>query len=468
MMAISLRRRLVLTLMSLVLSSWLICVVITGVFAQQTVIQQIDRQLVHYIEVSLHSLGTIYSEPQIVDYYQSNSQRSITELGISRVKGFGSQGRDLATNLWFQGAQVLVGSEAPRFPQPLEDGIVQRELNTAGVLSTWRIIYRHDQALDVWVATGLNMKSVSSLVWRAVLSSILPLLVILPLIIAVLFWGVGRGLRPLEHLAAKIAARQPLALEPIDQQGVPREIRPVVSSLNGLLDRLQRTLMSERRFTSNAAHELQTPLAAIKAEVQRCQRQTPDPDSRRMLERIEIRVTRAAETVSQLLTLARLDPEQQFGFQALALQPLLIEVIAEEGHVAADRQLDVRIESAADVVIDAHEEWIRILVRNLLSNAFKYTSAGGRVHIALQPSADGVCLSIANDCGVISAPERQRLLDRFYSLPGREVGGVGLGLSIVQRIAELHGATITLNSWKAESGFVVKVAFPANLETADV
>lgn len=458
-MSLSLHRRLVLTLLGLILTSWLISVVLTAVFTQQTMIQQVDRQLAHYMEMSMHSLGMIYSDPVITQYYESSAQRSITEQGLSRVRGFGSQGKDLASNLWFNDTQVLVGKEAPAFPLPVEEGVVQVELSAGGSVSSWRILYRYEAAENIWIAVGVNVAAVSSMARTGLLRSLFPLLVILPLTLGVLAWGVRRGLLPLEYLAAKIAARQPQALEPITLRGVPQELQPVVSALNGLLDRLQQTLVSERRFTSNAAHELQTPLAAIKAEVQQARRQLSDAEGRQILGRIEIRVARAAETVSQMLTLARLDPAQHFSTRPLALNPLLLEVIADVGHLAVERNLDMRIEDDPGLVLDGHEEWIKILLRNLLSNAFKYATAGGRVVIALQQQSGGISLSVANDCASISDAERERLMDRFYSLPGRDGGGVGLGLSIVQRIAELHGATINLDSWEAEAGFQVEVFF---------
>lgn len=459
----SLHRRLVLILLSLILASWLVSVVITALYAKQTLIQQIDQQLVHYMDVSNHSMGTIYEDPKIIKHFQAKAVRLSSEPGVSRVRGFGSQGRELATNLWFKSTQVLVGNAAPAFPAPEGDGIIEADVVHDGETSTWRVLYRYDQSLDIWLATGFNMASVASMGRTAILRSVFPLFIILPLTIVILFWGVGRGLRPLGQLAEKIAARQPSALEPIDLMDVPKEIQPVVSSLNGLLDRLQRALVSERRFTSNAAHELQTPLAAIKAEVQRSQRMVSDLDSRRMLERIEVRVSRATETVRQLLTLARLDPEQEFRREPIPMNHVVIELMAEEGHWAADRQLDIEILEDPEVTVQGHMEWVTILIRNLLNNAFKYAVNGSVVQISLKENASGVVLSVANDCEPISDTEFHHLTDRFYSLPGRESGGVGLGLSIARRIADLHGATLSLQSRSEGRGFRAEVRFSDGL-----
>ncbi len=178
-----------------------------------------------------------------------------------------------------------------------------------------------------------------------------------------------------------------------------------------------------------------------------------------MLARIAARVTRAAETVTQLLTLARLDPEQEFQRQPVLLNDLVIDLIAEEGHVAADRELDIRISQDPEVVVDGHREWLQILGRNLLGNAFKYSPLKAKVEITLTRSQNTATLVVTNDCEPISDAQRLRLTDRFYSLPGRDGGGVGLGLSIAKRIADLHGAVLRLDKMSGGRGFIVAVEF---------
>ena len=460
-MAASLHRRLVLILLGLNLVAWLVSLALTAVFAQQMIVQQIDRQLGHYMDMAQYTMGTVLSDPETEAYFRQNAQRVTADSGVTRVRGDRNQGREQATNMWFGRSQVLVGENAPAFPAPVGEGIVQRALEEESGTSTWRIPYRRDQRHDIWVAVGVNMAFAPSMGTTTLLRVILPLLVILPVTVFILLWGVGRGLRPLDALAAKIAARKPSALEPIDTRGVPREIGPVVASLNGLLDRLQLALTSEQRFTANAAHELQTPLAAIKAEVQRCQRKVTDDESRYMLARIAARVTRAADTVTQLLTLARLDPEQEFLRESVLMNDLVIDLVAEEGHVAVDRQLEIQIDADVSVVVAGHREWLKILIRNLLNNAFKYALAPGVVQISLARTETGICLSIINESEAINEQQRARLVDRFYSLPGRKEGGVGLGLSIVSRVAKLHGAFLHLSPVRGHRGLRAEVIFPA-------
>jgi signal transduction histidine kinase len=424
------------------------------------ILKQVERQLLQYMDMTHHTLGVIFESDEIRRHYWENAPALSRNAGITRVRGFGDRGRTQATNLWFDDHPVVLGEEAPAFPQPLEQGFITWAHMTENGPQDWRILYRHDARLGVWMAVGTDLDHASAIGTSTLVRATLPLLVILPLTVAIVLWGARRGLRPLDQLARKIEARETYALDPIDMTGIPLEIRPLVQSLNALLARLRRALESESRFTANAAHELQTPLAAVQAEVQRYQRQS-DPDSEEMLAGISTRVRRATNTVTQLLTLARLDPEQMVQLEAVELNELIVDAVAEEGGKALERKLDVRMPEPAPVTIHGHAEWLKILLRNLVANAFRYADHGGVVEIALDPQPGKVLLTIANDCPVIDDDNWRRLTDRFFTLPGSEAGGVGLGLSIVQRIAEQHDAVLRLGSWQSGRGFLVELEFPS-------
>jgi len=468
-MAYSLRRRLILILLALTLVTWLVAVVITALLAQQLIVRQVERQLIQYMDMAQHSVGLIFGTPELKRYYMENAPARYSRDGKTRLPGFGTRGREQATNIWFDSGQLLIGELAPAFPDPVRDGFItwreEGEGRSENESAVWRVLYRQAPETGIWLAVGVDLDHATGIGTVTFLRAVLPLLVILPLTVGILLWGVRRGLRPLDRLARSIEVRKPQALEAIDPEGVPAEIGPVVVALNGLLDRLRRALESESRFTANAAHELQTPLAAIKAEVQRYQRQATDAESRKMLERISARVSRATTTVTQLLTLARLDPEQEFQRAHIDLSELVIDAIAEEGATAVDRGLDIRVPRDSPLRVTGHPEWLKILVRNLLANAFRYSPAGGVVDVSLHRQPDGVLLRIANDCDPIPEEQRRRLADRFYTLPGNHAGGVGLGLSIVQRIAGLHGASLRLDPWQDGRGFIAEVVFPAGLDT---
>jgi len=460
MMAPSLRRNLVLVLLALIFATWMLAVLITGLLSQQLVLKQVERQLLQHMDMTHHTLGVIFESEELRRYYWQNAPRLSRNAGITRVRGFGDQGLTQATNLWFDDHPVVLGEEAPEFPQPVAPGFITWAHVTENGPQDWRILYRHDARLGMWIAVGTDLDHASAIGTSTLFRATLPLMVILPLTVAIVLWGARRGLRPLDQLARKIEARETYALDPIDMTGIPLEIRPVVESLNTLLVRLRRALESESRFTANAAHELQTPLAAVQAEVQRYQRQA-DPGSEEMLSGISTRVSRATNTVTQLLTLARLDPEQEVNLEVVELNDLIIDAVAEEGATALERELDVRLPEQRPVTIHGHSEWLKILLRNLVANAFRYADHGGVVEIKLDPQPGKLLLTIANDCPVIDESSWQRLTDRFFTLPGSEAKGVGLGLSIVQRIAEQHHGELRLGSWRSGSGFRVEVEFPA-------
>lgn len=455
----SLRRRLLLILLGLTLLSWVLAGMATFVVANQLVNQQIERQLTEYMDIVQHSMAVIMDDAVLSQRYREQNQIQMVESGIRRSRGFGTEGQAQAINIWFGTSQVLVGNNAPTFPRPVEDGVVIWNKVLSDSASQWSILYRKVPNHAIWLAVGVNQSQAANIGLTTISYAVLPLLVVLPLSIVALLWGVTRGLAPLRRLAQSIEARQPETLDPIESTDSMVEIRPVITAINRLLERLGRALESERRFTANAAHELQTPLAAIKAEVQRYQRQVKEDGSRDMLLRISERVHRATDTVTQLLTLARLDPEQDFDCEPVELHELLIDVIAEEGALAVDRGLDIQVPESCDVSVQGNRAWLVILVRNLLVNAFRHTVTGGVVQISLWYENDCQVLEVANDCEPIPHGEWACLTQRFHTGGASGSSGVGLGLSIAQRVADLHGAQLNLKPWTGQRGFLAQVVF---------
>ena len=456
----SLRRRLIAILVSLILASWLLAVGLTAYSAQETVRRQIDLRLINYLDLSQHTFETIQADEAISAFFRNRSVKVSDDGIVSRFVGIGTNGEDQATNMWFGRSQVLVGEKAPRFPRPEAEGIVTTTIGEGKNAETWRIIYRYEPQNRVWFGVGLNMENVGDQgvisLWRMVA----PLIILLPVTIAILLWGVGRGLRPLYAMAEKIAARKPEALESIALDDVPLELMPLVKALNDLLDKLRRALASEKRFTANAAHELQTPLAAIQADLQRFQRQIQDSDSREMLSSLSRRVSRASSTVRQLLTLARLDPDQEFSRQSVDLSQLLMDELADLGDLAIERDIDFNLEGFdGQTRVTGNEEWLRILFRNLILNALRHSTASSEIDVVIASDEEGALVSIANDCNPICRKELARFTDRFYRRNGNREQGTGLGLSIAERIAQLHQARLSLGYRHDQQGFRADVLF---------
>jgi signal transduction histidine kinase len=361
-----------------------------------------------------------------------------------------------ALNIWLEGNLIAVMADSPRFGPPSAEGYSFGEARESA--GRWRLLTRHDEVSGLWIRVGIELEGARTAMLRMLGEALLPLSLVLPLTLGLLYYGVSRGLVPLKLLAVQIASRSPDLLDPVATDAVPEELRPLVASLNGLLRRLATALEGEQRFTANAAHELLTPLAAIKTEVQLCQLQLGDERGGAMLARIAQRVDRATHTVEQLLTLARLDPERHLPGAVVPMRALLASVLADTGHLARERGLQVQIAGGDEVAVRGSEEALSIMLRNLFINAFRYASPDSTVYVELR-SAAAIELAIRNDCEPLPADVFERIGERFYRVPGSAGQGAGLGLSIVARIAEQHGASLAVGPGPTGRGFCVTLTF---------
>ncbi|RLQ23453.1 HAMP domain-containing protein [Seongchinamella sediminis] len=460
-MRLSLQQRLTWILLSLTLFAWIGSAVVTYVYANRVLLGQVDRQLgqyadlVNYItrvfERQLAEGQPLYEAWSGHDYDQAHLQPIVIETPVST-------GLAPAINVWEQQNRIAVLAGSPLFERPTREGLSNREL--AGGGGQWRLLSMRDESTGLWVQVGIELGAARQDMIATLGRAFLPLLIVVPLTIAVLYLGVARGLRPLKNLASQISSRKPGLLDPVATADVPSELDSVVSALNSLLARLAAAMESEQRFTANAAHELLTPLAAIKTEVQLCQRQLGEEPAAAMLTRITQRVDRAAHTVEQLLTLARLDPEAPLDRAPLELRALLTEALADTAHLAADKQLTVALEEGPAIQLEGNAEALAIMLRNLLVNAFKYSGGRDEVSIALRQQGPEIVLEVCNDCEPLSAAEHAQLGRRFYRVPGSAGQGAGLGLSIVARIALLHGARVATGPGEGGRGFCARVNFP--------
>lgn len=470
-MSLSLKKRLTASVITIFVVSWLLSALLTTVAARLVMLKEVDRMLGGMLQVT-ESVGRPFLAGELTQLQKMFSDNMVTLDGSRRAAGGTPEAPEIvrlneslmvgplgmpSVNVWVADIHLLVGSNTPAFAPPstvTEGKAVTQTING----DDWRVIYRFDADNDVWYATGLARKQAQFDGSQLLLQMLLPLAIIIPLTILALYFGINRGLDPLRMLAHDIGRRrsdQTLARLPIAE--VPEELAPVVDSLNHLLERLAATLENEQRFTANAAHELQTPLAAITTEVQLCQRLVNDDESREMMARIYARVQRASHSVRQLLVLARLDPQAALQSEGLPLCELLQDVVSELGHLASERgvQLDFNVDEERE--IEGNREALLILFRNLINNTFRYTPVGGRVRIY----ASEDCLFIENSSEPI--PEPARLLDRFYRGENSSTAaeaGTGLGLSIVSRICELHAIELSLRYSESEHNFTASLKFP--------
>jgi two-component system, OmpR family, sensor kinase len=325
----------------------------------------------------------------------------------------------------------------------------------------WRLYTLLQPGFAVRVAQPMHLRN--AIAAKAALRTMTPFVLLVPLLLALVWLFVTRGLKPLESLAAAVKARSPSSLQPLPDQRVPQEVAPVVSALNDLLARLRRALQHQRAFIADAAHALRTPLAALNLQIQLAERaQTPEERSAAFAT-VKEGVVRATHLVEQLLTLARSEPEAgERPTTQVDLGALASDVVAAYAAIAEARRIDLGLtQRDAGVTVRGERDALETLLSNLVDNALRYTPRGGRVDVAAVSDGEAAVLQVADTGPGIPPDERERAFDRFYRVAGTEAPGSGLGLAIVKSIADRHGAEVRLGEGAGGVGLDVRVRFPA-------
>ncbi len=283
-----------------------------------------------------------------------------------------------------------------------------------------------------------------------------------------LIWVIiGRGLSSLHVITMALRDRELLYLEPMSLQGVPIEIRPLIEELNKLLQRLQDAFEREKRFAADAAHELRTPLAAIRAQAQVALIWAANPDQLVILQNVILGVDRATHVVSQLLAMSRLASEnaQLTDVTTCNMKMVVEEVASQLSVMAQEKNIRLTLEIEPHyLIVSGNMAALHILVRNLIDNAIRYTLEGGDVVVKLfQNPAKQVILSVSDNGPGIPHEFRERVFERFFRILGTESPGSGLGLSLVHQIVQLHHADVKLSDTDAKTGtgLTVTIIFPA-------
>jgi signal transduction histidine kinase len=289
---------------------------------------------------------------------------------------------------------------------------------------------------------------------------VIPLILLLPIMIAAVAWIVSRGLMPLRYVTAEVQRRDVRSLRPLSSAALPSEIEPLVSELNRLLARLQEAFDTQRAFISDAAHELRSPLTALRLQLQLLDR-APDESARlEARARLGAAVERAIHLVEQLLTLARSDPQETgVDFKPVDLAAAAAQGITDTHDFALARNIELGLEAAPGILIAGDVEALRTLVRNLVDNAVRYSSAPGSVQVRVHSTAKSAVLEVSDRGPGIGPADRERVFDRFYRRTAAQESGTGLGLAIVKAIAQRHAASVALDD-AAGGGLHVTVSFP--------
>jgi two-component system sensor histidine kinase QseC len=324
----------------------------------------------------------------------------------------------------------------------------------------WRIYVFRDMQ-DRWIIAAQRSDLYTRLVEQMVLESILPIIWVLPVIALLVLVIVGIGLQPLKKLARTLQQRRPGELTPIERSGYPAELTVVVASINELLGRLSDAFDREQRFAADAAHELRTPLAAIKIDLHNLG-SAPHLDQA-ALNQLEHSVDRMGQSIEQILTLYRFSPERLLATRTRCnLRQLAQQVIIDLYDGCVAKQQNIELE-ATPIEIEGQEFALQALLRNLIDNAVKYTPVGGAIRVSISGDEDQARVDVEDSGPGIPEADFKRVFDRFYRVGGdrhaSDVIGSGLGLSIVEHIVSLHGGRITLGK-SLLGGLKVAIALP--------
>lgn len=324
----------------------------------------------------------------------------------------------------------------------------------------WRVYSTQRQGQFIQVAQPIIVRD--ELAAGLAVRMLLPFLILIPLLAGLIWWVVGRSLRPLQAITHAVSTRHQNAMQALDEKRLPQEIRPMVVALNQLLARLNQSMLTQRAFIADAAHELRSPLTALKLQLQLTERTITDLQRAAGFIKLNERLDRSIHLVQQLLTLARSESGAQTQhFTAVDLVALTQEVAQDFMSLAESCHTDLQLDIEPNVIVSGQRESLRILISNLLDNAIRYTPHFGQVCISLKREAEHVVLRVIDNGSGIPEQERERVLNRFYRREGTEVTGSGLGLAIVRNIAEAHQATLVLSDNLTSTGLVVTIKFYA-------
>jgi two-component system OmpR family sensor kinase len=430
----SLRRR----LLWLVLAAIAAASVVQGISAYRTALRNADALFDLQLQQLAHSI----------------------DAGVPLLPGE-AQVFEFSVQVWGPGGARLFRSQGIELPQPSVLGF--SDLQVAG--TDYRV-YRLDTGRrTIQVAQDLDARKARArgLAVRAVL----PVLLLAPLLMAAVWLLIASSLAPVERMRRQLAARPAEDFSPLPEAGLPAEVQPLVRELNALFRRVDAAFASQRHFVADAAHELRSPLAALKLQAQALRGLPPGEEQELALRRLDAGIERAIALLSQLLQLARADSDGSAGRRCVDLQEVCREAIGEVLPQAHRKGIDLGMQTPDEAAaVQGDAESLRMLVRNLVDNAVKFAPAGGRVDVSLLRQDAGITLRVEDSGPGIPEADRERVFDRFHRAAAADTPGSGLGLAIVQAVARRHGAQVRLGRSERLGGLRADVLFPRGLSEA--
>ncbi|HET7587436.1 MAG TPA: ATP-binding protein [Gammaproteobacteria bacterium] len=322
----------------------------------------------------------------------------------------------------------------------------------------WRTYTIHSAPLHVQVAQSEDFRQ--RVILKQALNSAEPIAILLPVSAALLWLAVYLALRPMNALMQSIARQDAGSLAELPLRGVPRELRPLIISMNGLLGRLRESFMAQRRFVQDSAHELRTPVTALKLQLQDLKEHASRGAATELIQ-LEAGVGRMQRLVERLLQLARQDSgHDEAAATALDIRESLGASIGDFAAMAENRNIDLGLKSCAAGTLCMNAEDLRSIIDNLLDNALRYTPTGGVVDVSAYWADTALFIEVADTGPGIPPPCLERVFDRFYRVAGTNTHGSGLGLSIANSAATRYGLHIELFNRTGGPGLLARVSFP--------
>jgi two-component system OmpR family sensor kinase len=398
---------------------------------------------------------------ELFDYELRAVAESIEPHGVARMRER-AVGRlpddDVLVQVWSAAGQLVYRSDPSRtVPRPASPGYETLD-GARRDDTTWRSYAL--AADDGWIQVAQSLGTRRELAFEQTLRLLAPALLALPLLGLLIGWVVKRNLEPVRELGDALARRTQGSTEPVPAEALPRELRPLVEGFNTMLERLGHAMASQRAVVADAAHELRTPLAAVRLQAQHLQRLESAAERAAAHESLAHGIDRMTRLVAQLLTLARLEPgAARDRATRVRLDTLAREVLADLVPMANTRGVELSLASESDMELPGDAAGLRALVGNLVDNALRYTPAGGVVAVSVTRNAEDALLVVSDNGPGLARDQRELVLQRFYRVPGSPGDGSGLGLAIAAAVVQRQGGKMRL--LEADSGGLrVEVRLP--------
>lgn len=358
-----------------------------------------------------------------------------------------------------EGKVLLQSSKAPQLKIPLiHNGFDNKKIDN----SRWRVFSTQNITTGTRTVLAERYETRNELGITITEDDLYIMLLTFPLSGLLIWIIIGRGLRSLDRVAQEVSNRAHNYLEPVNIQNVPKEIKPVIDELNKLFQRLQEAFNREKRFAADAAHELRTPLAAIKTQAQIALNSSSIDDKNTALAKLITNLDRSTHVVQQLLTMSRLIPESGATHDTIPVDLIKVtqETLVALVPSAIEKDIELGFESKTlTKPLMADPTAMSILIRNLVDNAIRYTPPGGEVTVRIDETAKGIRFQVSDNGPGIPDEFRERVFERFFRILGNRSTGSGLGLGIVQQICDRYNARLEMSSPETGTGLIITIYF---------